>query len=107
MTRIVDGVERRDRAVAMLLRYGTMCACMLIAAGMLLGAGWPVADAGMLGRDGHALAKAGVALFILLPVTRVALLMGIFLRERDWIHAVLSMLVLAIIAGGVVVGVRG
>ncbi|WP_234744834.1 DUF1634 domain-containing protein [Burkholderia sp. WTPI3] len=85
MTRIVDGVERRDRAVAMLLRYGTMCACMLIAAGMLLGAGWPVADAGMLGRDGHALAKAGVALFILLPVTRVALLMGIFLRERDWI----------------------
>lgn len=99
MTRMINDVERRDRAVAMLLRYGTVCACVLIAAGMLLGA--------VPGRDGHALAKAGVALFILLPVMRVALLTGIFLRERDWIHALLSMLVLAIIACGVVVGVRG
>ncbi|WP_107312835.1 DUF1634 domain-containing protein [Burkholderia metallica] len=102
MTRIVDGVGRRDRAVALLLRYGTVCACVLIAVGMLLGAGGSAFAPG-----GHAFAKAGVALFILLPVARVALLVGLFVREHDRTYALLSLLVLAIIAAGVIVGVRG
>ncbi|MGU3781615.1 DUF1634 domain-containing protein [Burkholderia metallica] len=102
MTRIVDDVGRRDRAVATLLRYGTVCACALIAVGMLLGAAGSAFAPG-----GHAFAKAGVALFILLPVARVALLVGLFVRERDRTYALLSLLVLAIIAAGVIVGVRG
>jgi uncharacterized membrane protein len=102
MTRSVDGAGRRDRAVAMLLRVGTVCACGLIAVGMLLGAGGSAVAPG-----GHVFAKAGVALFILLPVARVVLLLGQFVRERDRTYALLSLLVLVIIAAGVIVGVRG
>ena len=42
--------------------------------------------------------KAGVALFILLPVARVALMIAIFLRERDYAYTAISTLVLVIIA---------
>lgn len=45
--------------------------------------------------------KAGVALFIALPVARVALMLLTFLREKDFVHAMIAGLVLAIIAAGV------
>ncbi|MDR8726319.1 DUF1634 domain-containing protein [Burkholderia pseudomultivorans] len=107
MTRAADGVERRERAVAALLRGGTVCACVLIAVGMLLGAWQPAAGASEFARSGAAFAKAGVGLFILLPVARVVLLLGWFVRERDRTYALLSLLVLVIIAAGMVVGMRG
>lgn len=47
--------------------------------------------------------KAGVAVFIFLPVARVALMLAIFLRERDYVYTVTAALVLAIIAAGVLV----
>jgi uncharacterized membrane protein len=47
--------------------------------------------------------KAGVAVFILLPVARVALMLTLFLRERDYAYTVIAALVLAIIAAGVIV----
>jgi uncharacterized membrane protein len=52
------------------------------------------------------LVKVGVALFILLPVARVALMLAIFLRERDYAYTAISALVLLIIAAGVVSGLR-
>ncbi len=48
--------------------------------------------------------KAGVALFILLPVTRVALMLVIFLRERDSAYTAISALVLAIIGAAFLAG---
>ncbi|MGS1009518.1 DUF1634 domain-containing protein [Achromobacter anxifer] len=102
MTQAADRQARRDRVIAGLLWYGTWLASALIAAGMALDF-LPQALAGLRGQE---LVKAGVALFILLPVARVALMLAIFLRERDYAYTAISALVLLIIAAGVVSGLR-
>ncbi|QKH36934.1 DUF1634 domain-containing protein [Achromobacter pestifer] len=102
MTQAADKQAWRDRVIAGLLWYGTWLASALIAAGMALDF-LPQALAGL--RDLE-LVKAGVALFILLPVARVALMLAIFLRERDYAYTAISALVLLIIAAGVVSGLR-
>jgi len=96
--------ERRDRIIASLLWYGTWLASAVIAAGMIMEAlGRHIAalvpDAG-----GHTLVRAGVVLFILLPIARVALMVAIFLRERDYAYGAISALVLAVILAGIVAG---
>jgi len=48
----------------------------------------------------------GIALFILLPVLRVALMLAVFLRERDYRFGIIAALVLTIIFLGCVVGAR-
>ncbi|WP_447921620.1 DUF1634 domain-containing protein [Achromobacter aegrifaciens] len=101
MTPAADRQARRDRIIAGLLWYGTWIASALIAAGMALDLIAP--DAAL---RGHELVKVGVALFILLPVARVALMLAIFLRERDYAYTGISALVLLIIAAGVVSGLR-
>lgn len=82
--------ERREQMIAGLLWYGTWLATAVIAAGMALGR--------------YDIVKAGVALFICLPIARVALMLVIFLRERDLAYVAISALVLAIIGAGVVAG---
>ncbi|MGS1109755.1 DUF1634 domain-containing protein [Achromobacter anxifer] len=102
MTQAADKQAWRDRVIAGLLWYGTWLASALIAAGMALDF-LPQALAGLRGLE---LVQAGVALFILLPVARVALMLAIFLRERDYAYTAISALVLLIIAAGVVSGLR-
>ncbi|WP_088142500.1 DUF1634 domain-containing protein [Achromobacter xylosoxidans] len=102
MTQAADKQAWRDRVIAGLLWYGTWLASALIAAGMAFDF-LPQALAGLRGLE---LVKAGVALFILLPVARVALMLAIFLRERDYAYTAISALVLLIIAAGVVSGLR-
>lgn len=102
MTRAADKQAWRDRVIAGLLWYGTWLASALIAAGMALDF-LPQAFAGLRGLE---LVQAGVALFILLPVARVALMLAIFLRERDYAYTAIAALVLLIIAAGVVSGLR-
>ncbi|MGY6270861.1 DUF1634 domain-containing protein [Achromobacter denitrificans] len=92
----------RDRGIGTLLWYGTLAASACIAVGMVLGFLLPP-DAAWAGPW---LVRAGVALFILLPVARVALMLAIFLRERDYAYSAISALVLLIIAAGVVSGLR-
>jgi uncharacterized membrane protein len=41
---------------------------------------------------------------VLLPVARVALMLAIFLRDRDYAYMVISALVLAIIGAGILIG---
>ena len=96
--------ERRDQIIAALLWYGTWCASALIAIGMLLEMREHSADSLGFGLSGRSLMTAGVALFILLPVGRVALMLAVFLYERDYLYAIISSLVLLIIAAGVVMG---
>ncbi len=94
-----DTVERRDRIIASLLRHGTWLASALIAIGMALAAFAPPPIA----LDSPGLVRAGVATFILLPIARVGLMLTIFLRERDYVYALIAALVLAIVATGVVI----
>ncbi|MBO9330007.1 hypothetical protein A6B37_10900 [Achromobacter sp. HZ01] len=98
MSAATDLQARRDRRIAALLWYGTWAASACIAIGMALDL--------LLPAGGYRLVQAGVALFILLPVARVALMLAIFLRERDYAYSAISALVLLIIAAGVLFGLR-
>jgi uncharacterized membrane protein len=99
-----DKQARRERIIAGLLWYGTWFASAVIAVGMVLDY---LSRSGRLFGPGSGdlhLVKTGVALFILLPVARVALMLAIFLRERDYAYTGISALVLIIIAAGVMSG---
>lgn len=96
-----DHFDKRDQIIAGLLRYGTWFASALIAFGILMAAIEPFRTSLALPWTGLDVVKVGVAVFILLPVARVALMLAIFLRERDYAYAGIAALVLAIIAIGV------
>jgi uncharacterized membrane protein len=98
-----DRFLRHEQIIAALLWYGTWFASALIATGVLLMAvkSLPASP----GLTGYEVVKAGVAVFILLPVARVALMLAIFLRESDYAYTLIAALVLAIIAAGVILGV--
>jgi hypothetical protein len=104
MTGNSDPFVRRDQIIAGLLWYGTWAASAVIAVGMALGLSQQATPTLLPGLSGVAVVTAGIALFILLPVARVALMLLIFLRERDYAYTAIAALVLAIIAAGVVAG---
>jgi uncharacterized membrane protein len=96
MSRRAGAVASHERHVAELLRCGTWLASAVIAMGLSL----ELAHMAMLGLSGPAMVKTGVGLFILLPVARVMLMLLLFLCERDYVFAILSVLVLTIIGAG-------
>jgi uncharacterized membrane protein len=98
-----DSYERREQLIAALLWYGTGLASAVIAAGIALAMLEKIGSAPGFALSGYDVVKAGVALFILLPIARVGLMLVIFLRERDYVYTVISALVLAIIGVGVLV----
>ena len=104
MKPVTDDYERHEQIIAALLWYGTWFASAVIAAGMALSALQQLEGLPGFGLSGYDLVKAGVALFILLPVARVTLMLAIFLRERDYAYMVISALVLAIIGAGILIG---
>jgi uncharacterized membrane protein len=110
-----------ERRLAWLLHYGTWLATLTIATGLAIGllnhfkgtlrtgveSTLPVQaiPSGLLSTaTGTHIVTAGIALFILLPVMRLILMLGIFLRQRDYRFSLIAALVLAIIAAGLLVG---
>ncbi len=93
---------RMEKLLAAQLYYGTWGASLVTALGMLLARfeGPP----GSFMVRGIDLMTAGIALFILLPVFRLASMLIVFLRERDYPFAALTTLVLTIIGLGVALG---
>ena len=88
---------RLEGLLARTLTFGTW----LASATILLGLAVPLLGAGA----GGALVIAGIALFLLLPVLRVAVMLVVFVGERDYRFAAIAALVLAIIGFGAVLGV--
>jgi uncharacterized membrane protein len=97
---------RLERLVARQLDYGTWLASTMIALGMGLGL-FERHAAGAAPLGGMSLSTtlvmSGLALIILLPVIRVVLMAGAFLREGDYRHAAIACAVLATIATGLAV----
>lgn len=52
---------------------------------------------GVLAGSGRSLIQVGVLALILTPITRVVLSLVDFLRERDWLYAAITAIVLAVI----------
>lgn len=101
MTPTTDNSERHEQIIAALLWYGTWLASAIIAVGMALDAFRPFDGSLNVIFSSYDIVKAGVALFIFLPMARVVLMLAIFLRERDLVYTAISALVLIIIAAGV------
>jgi uncharacterized membrane protein len=60
-----------------------------------------------LGEAGTRLITSGVALFITLPVLRVALMAIVFVQDREYVYGLIATTVLLIIAIGAAVGIWG
>lgn len=102
MSKSKENSVTTHRLIAWLLWYGTWVASAIIVVGMALeGLGYGSGTA-LLGLNGYDLVKAGVAMFILLPIARVMVMLIIFLYERDYAYTLIATLVLAIIATGMV-----
>ena len=91
-----------ERLVAGLLRHGTWLASVIIAAGLAVERLHRAATPMLHGSNGLYAVKAGIALFIFLPVARLVLMLAFFLRERDYVYTAISAFVLAIIGTGLV-----
>lgn len=86
-----------ERMLSALLRYGVWLASLVIGAGLILA---------LVRSEGMQVANAGIALLILLPVSRLVLMLVVFLRDRDYRLALATALVLSSIVAGVVVAIR-
>jgi len=80
---------RLEQTLGALLHYGTLIASSVIALGLALALG--------VGATGLRVATAGLVLFILLPVVRVALMLILFLRAREYKFGAIAALVMSII----------
>jgi uncharacterized membrane protein len=85
-----------EGVLANVLQYGTWLASAAIVAGLAL------ALTGS--RMGTHDITIGIALFILLPVLRVAVMLVVFLRERDYRFSAIAATVLTIIGVGFALG---
>jgi hypothetical protein len=87
-----------ENLLGRLLHYGTLAASGTIALGLALSfASGPL---------GLGIAAAGIALFILLPALRVAVMLVFFLRAGDYRYGAIAGLVLLIISFSFFIGTR-
>jgi hypothetical protein len=93
---------RLEALVARLLDHGTWIACLIIGIGILAA----LSGAEPAVRAGSYFIATGVALFIALPILRVALMAIVFLKERDYVFGAIATSVLLIIAFGTAVGIE-
>jgi uncharacterized membrane protein len=97
--------ERLEGMLARLLNYGTWSSSAVTAAGLGLGLIQAYLGARALGGlSGTTVVMAGIAILIMLPVLRLALMLMVFLRERDYVFGIIAALVLTIIALGTALG---
>lgn len=83
--------------IAILMRWGTLVASGLLSAGVGLDwIGQPRASA--------VLVVAGCVTLILLPVLRLAVMLGTYKRNRDHPYVAITVLVMFLIAGSAVTG---
>ena len=87
---------RPELLLAGLLRYGTGLAAGVTALGLAMP---------LVGFEGAPVVAAGVALFIALPVLRVLVMLGAFIRSRDYRLVIVATVVLMTILAGLVIGV--
>ena len=88
-----------ERLLAGLLRYGTWVASLVIGIGLALS----FTESPPLGMR---IVTIGIGLLILLPSSRVLLMLIVFVRERDYRFGLIAALVLAIIALGLATGMH-
>ncbi|MFM0156658.1 DUF1634 domain-containing protein [Paraburkholderia sediminicola] len=113
MSRIASSGARLEYWLAKLLQYGTWVATGTIATGLAISlpaslrGAFPGLQipAGLLSTSaGMHIVSVGIALFILLPIMRLILMLGMFLHQRDYRFSAIAALVLVIVAAGLLAG---
>jgi uncharacterized membrane protein len=95
MNRERSGLERLERTIGEVLRFGTITSSTMFAVGLLITVmGYQLMVAQLL---------LGIGLIILLatPPARVVVSVIEYIRERDWTFVVLTLIVLLALAGSV------
>ena len=106
MRRTASRAPGRDRWLAWLLQYGTWVAASTVAAGLamaLLGS-WARNGSPATAVVATRIMTTGIAFFILLPVMRLILMLGVFLHQRDYRFSAIAALVLMIVIAGSMIG---
>ena len=100
-----------QRAIAFILRYGSLAATLLMALGLaiMLSRGIVRADeaaprvslarlwAGVVNFKGYEIAQCGILLMLLTPILRVVTAVGVFLARREYKYVLVSLGVLAVV----------
>jgi len=94
-------LDRLEHVVGRVLRTGSIASTAILAVGLAL--------ALLLPPFSHAQTVIRVGLFVLLltPVARVVASVFEYTRDRDWLFAALTAIVLAIVVGSLLVGLLG
>jgi uncharacterized membrane protein len=95
MNREAVKAPQLELLLAGLLRWGTWLAFGATGLGLAMS---------LVGVEGTQVVAAGVALFIALPVLRVLVMLGAFLRNRDHRLVVVTTMVLMTLLAGLVIG---
>jgi uncharacterized membrane protein len=90
--------DRLEPRLGATLRIGTWVASAVIAGGLV----WPVFHAA----GGQAIVMTGIAIIIVLPVVRVALMFCAFVKTRDFRFVAVAAVVLLMIGLGVLAGLH-
>ena len=95
MSREAVKAPQPELLLAGLLRYGTWLASGVTGLGLTMS---------IVGIEGTHVVAAVVALFIALPVLRVLVMLGAFIREQDYRLVIVTTVVLMTILAGLVIG---
>ncbi|HTJ94809.1 MAG TPA: DUF1634 domain-containing protein [Pararobbsia sp.] len=102
----MDTAAHLERWLAALLQHGTWIAAAIVAAGLAMALSHRATSGGPPMSDPAAtfVMTAGIALFIVLPIARLILMLGVFLHQRDYRFSAIAALVLIIVVAGSMVG---
>jgi uncharacterized membrane protein len=95
MNRERSGLQRLERTIGEVLRFGTITSSTMFAVGLLI----TVMDYQPM--VAHLLLATGLIILLATPPARVVVSVIEYIRERDWMFVVLTLIVLLALAGSV------
>jgi uncharacterized membrane protein len=93
-------LDRLEHLVGAVLRIGTLASTVILALGLAMALAMPSSTAGPV------VIRAGLLVLLATPVARVVASVVDYTRDRDWLFAALTFLVLVIVLGSVLIGAR-
>ncbi len=96
-----EEIDRLERTLGRVLGTGVIVSAALLALGLILALAAPSFAAAT------SITRAGLMVLLLTPVARVVASVFEYVRDRDWLFASLTFLVLVIVLASLLVGALG
>ncbi len=90
--------DRLESVLGTVLRVGSLTSTAILAVGLIVTLAFPAY------RPAHTLTRVGLLVLLLTPVARVVASVFEYVHERDWLFALMTLIVLVIILGSLLVG---